>query len=384
MAFNFFRWLLGKGQEKPQEATATEFFDLDSEVSIRDLAFMTCVNFTANALSKCEFRTFRHGEEYKGPEYYLWNVGPNQNQNSTEFIHKLIHHLYLYNEALVIPNNNMLYVADSYSREEYALYEDVFRQVTIGTFTFDRTFVSHEVLFFRLHDTNINRIVRQLYGSYSKLITYTMDAYQKSRGVKGVLSLDMQMAGNRSYKERFEKIRNEDFKRFITADNAVLPLYKGMDFQELAHKTYSSDSTRDIRAMVDDITDFTARAFGIPASIVTGNLEDVTSAVNQALTFCVDPLADLIQEEINRKRYGRQEYLAGNYLQIDTASMKHIDILETSSGADKLIASGVCCVNDIRGLYGLPLIPDAWAWKNWMTKNYTTTNDAAEGGENNA
>ena len=335
-------------------------------------------------MSKCEFKTFLRGAEVKGPEYYLWNVAPNQNQASSAFLHKLIHHLYRDNTALIVENAGKLYVADSFDRTEYALYDDVFRQVTIGDFTFGRSFLSSEVMFFELNNDNINNVIRGLYQSYGKLLSYGMNAYQKSRGTKGTLELDMQAAGNKDYKDRLNAIRNSEFRKFVESDNGVLPLYKGMKFQELAHKTYTNDSSRDIRAMVDDVMDFTARGFGIPPALLNGSVQDVGSVTDQVLTFCVDPLADNIQEEINRKRYGQSGYLRGDYLRIDTSAMKHIDLLDVSAGVDKLIGSGTVCVNDVRGLLGLPLISADWAWEHFMTKNYAAAEDVLrlmEGGD---
>ena len=384
MAFEFFKRFLGGGKEQTQTVTADEFFGLYSDTYIRELAFQACVSFTANALSKCEFKTFTGGKELKGNEYYLWNVEPNQNQNSSVFLHKLVHHLYRDNEALVIENAGRLYVADSYDRKEYALYDDIFRQVTVGDFTFNRSFAASDVLFFQLNDENVTRVIRGLYESYRKLLAYGMNAYQKSRGTKGTLEVDMAASGNKEYKERYNAIRNEEFRKFVNEDNSVLPLYKGMKFTELAHKTYSGDTTRDIRSMIDDVTDFTARCFGIPPPLLNGSVQDVSSATDQALTFCIDPLADNIQKEITRKRYGRSGYLRGNYLRIDTSSMKHIDLLDVSAGVDKLISSGVVCVNDLRGLLGLPLIMEPWAWEHFMTKNYAAVAELLrlmEGGE---
>lgn len=382
MAFEFFKKLFGKGE--PLKVTEEEFFDLYTDTYIRELAFHSCVNFVANAISKCEFRTFRRGELFRGPEYYLWNVEPNQNQSSSAFIHKLIFALYRANEALVIESGGKLYLADSYEREQYALYPDVFRGVTVGDFTFSRSFSGADVLFFKLNDHNINQVLQGLYESYSKLIAYGMKSYQRSRGVKGTLEIDAAMSGNKEYNDRYQAIRNEDFRKFIEAENAVLPIYKGMKFEELAHKTYSNDSTRDIRALIDDVTDFNARAFGIPAQIVNGSVQDVNSATQQALTFCIDPLADFIQEEINRKRYGREAYLKGTCLRIDTSAMRHIDLMDVAAGVDKLVSSGVTCVNEIRGVLGMPLINEPWAWKHFMTKNYSELDEllkAAEGGE---
>ena len=56
----------------------------------------------ANAVARCEFRTFRGGKEIQEQEHYLWNVEPNVNQNSTAFLHKLVAKLLTDGECLVI------------------------------------------------------------------------------------------------------------------------------------------------------------------------------------------------------------------------------------------------------------------------------------------
>src|SRR5699024_7943971 len=128
-----------------------EFFSLMDNVYIRELAFWTCVNKIANALSKCEFRTYYGGKEIKKAEYYLWNVEPNRNQNASAFLTKLIGKLYLNNEALVIESAGQLYVADDYQKTVYAVYDYQFSGVTVDNFTFDKTFYQNEVLFFQLN-----------------------------------------------------------------------------------------------------------------------------------------------------------------------------------------------------------------------------------------
>lgn len=35
-----------------------EFFDLFTDTYVRELAFQSCVNLTANAISKCEVKTY--------------------------------------------------------------------------------------------------------------------------------------------------------------------------------------------------------------------------------------------------------------------------------------------------------------------------------------
>ena len=188
---------------------------------------------------------------------------------------KPVYQLYRERTALVVENGGKLYVADGFSRREYALYDDVFSQVAVGDFTFRRTFTASEVLFFELAAQDARVVVDGLYESYAKLIAYGMKGYQRSRGEKGVLELDTNAAGDVRFKETFEEIRNAGFRKFASAESAVLPMWKGMRYTALGSKTYNADTTRDIRAMIDDVTDFTARAYGIPACLLNGTVQNV-------------------------------------------------------------------------------------------------------------
>lgn len=380
MGLNFKRWLLEKlggdtARVSSEDIAANELFGLSAEIYVRELAFWQCVNLIANAVSKCEFKTFGSGKEVKGEEYFLWNVEPNKNQNSSAFLHKLVSKLFAENEVLVVEANEQLLVADSYSRKEYALLEDVFTQVAVGGFQFERSFVQSEVLFIRLHSREMKPLVDGLYETYKKLLDYGMKSYQKSRGMKGVLSIESLVDGKAQ--EIYEEIKNSGFKRFADAENALLPTYRGMTYTDLGSKTYSSEGTRDIRAMIDDVSDFTARAFGVPPALLSGEVQGVSDALDQFLTFCIDPLCDMLGEEINRKRYGK-DVLRGDYLRIDTKCVKHVDLLSVSTAIDKLIASGAFSVNDIRDVVGEPPIEEEWANQHFMTKNYSAVQDLLE------
>lgn len=152
-------WLsrkIGKSDIPLSDENYDEMFEsLLSEIHIREVAFWSTVNLIANAVSKCEFKTYVKGKETKGAEYYLWNVSPNKNQNSSGFIHKWISTLYRDNECLIIEQNGQLLVADSFNLTEYALYDNVFSQVTVGDFTFTRTFNQSEVMYFKLSEKNM-------------------------------------------------------------------------------------------------------------------------------------------------------------------------------------------------------------------------------------
>lgn len=359
--------------------------ELMSEIHIREVAFWSTINIIANAVSKCEFKTYVKGKETQGAEYYLWNVSPNKNQNSSGFIHKLIAKLYQENECLVVEQNGQLLIADSFMQTEYALYDTVFSQVTVGNFTFTRTFTQSEVLYWKLSEQNMRQVINSLYGTYSKLITYSMKAYQKSRGTKGIFNYDTVPLVGTEERKIFDSLINEKFKKFMESGDAIIPLGKGQSYTDIDSKTYASESTRDIRALIDDISDFTAKSVGVPPALVRGDVQGISDVVDQLLTFCIDPLCDMLQEEINRKRIGQAEYLKGTKTVINTKTIKHIDLFNITAAIDKLISSGCFCVNDIRIAVGDEPINEEWANRHFITKNYATVEElleSLEGGDN--
>ena len=360
------------------DLNSAEFWSLSSSVYVRELAFQSAINLIANSVAKCEFLTYRGNEKIKSDEYYLWNVEPNRNQNSSEFIKKLISKLYENNECLVVvSNSNELLIADSFAKQEYAFYDFVFSKVSVGDYTFDRNFSMSDVLYFKLNNKDIKTLVNGLHNSYGQLLEYSQKAFKKSRGQKGILNIESQAQGDAKFEERLKSLLNEKFKTYFEADSAVLPLTKGYSYNEQDRKTYNADSTRDIRAQIDDIFSFTGRAFGVPPVLLLGEVIDPSKAVNQLLTFCIDPLTDLLSEEINRKRFGKEEYLAGNKMVIDTKAIKHIDLLEVATAVDKLISSGGFCIDDIRVAVGEEPLNTEFSRKHWMTKNYTPAEQAA-------
>lgn len=378
---NFITWLKNKLNGSPVPMSGIkefteEYEQLVADVHIREMAFLTATNLMANALSKCEFKTFLKNAETKKQEYYLWNFEPNKNQNSSAFLRQLIYKLYRNNECLVVEQNGQLLIADDYEHTEYALYDDSFKKVTVKDFTFNKTFYQPDVLFFKLNEKNVRKVIDGLYQSYSRLISYTMNSYQKSRGTKGIFKYESIPVAGTPDREAFDQLIDGKFSKWLKDDNAALPLGRGQEWKENQSRTYSSEGTRDIKAMIDDIYDFTARGFNIPPVLMRGDLANLgDNVMNTFLTFAVDPLSDTLQEEIVRKRYGQADFMQGTYLEIDTRTIEHISILKVATAIDKLIASGSFCINDVRKLVGEKIIDEPWAWKHFITKNYTDVED---------
>lgn len=387
MAISFTKWLRGRFGEKDRTIRVSienEMLELANNIHLRELAFYTCVNKVGNLFNVCEFRTYLDRKEIQGDEWYLWNVSPNKNQNASAFKLKWLYHLYRRNEALVVEHDGQLFVADAYIKNDNSPKENTYEQIQINDVTLTGTFKESEVLFYTYNNANIKRLLNNLYDDYQKLAQLANKSYAASRGRKGILNIDATAEGDEDFEKNLTQLLNDDFKTFFNSSNAVLPLYEGYDYKELENKAYSNESTRDIKALYDDIYDFTARSFGIPESIAKGNVQDNSKAIDELLTFVLGSLTKTISEETNRKRYGMEGMNGGSYIQINTKVIKHIDLLSVGSSIDKIISSGCFCVNDIRKACGEPIIDEPWAWAFFMTKNYANIEEilnTMKGGE---
>ena len=168
MGLKFFDWLLGRnGQPTTCEITCADLMAAAEDFQVRQLCFWTCVNMVANAVGRCEVKTFRKREEVMDREYYLWNFEPNANQNSTAFFHKLIGKLYMDNEALIISSrrrdgNDAVLVADSWQQAtDYASRMNEYTGVQVGDTSYDKTFRERFLL---LSNSLIDRMRNEVPG----------------------------------------------------------------------------------------------------------------------------------------------------------------------------------------------------------------------------
>ncbi len=389
MAISITRWLLSKFGlgGTSTDAAYVEMTSALQEYRIRELAFNTCVSMIANAVGKCEFKTYKDGVELKGSEYYLWNVEPNVNQNSTAFLHKLVYQLYSNNEALIISTKHrdgreLLAVADTFEQPaEYPQKMQEYKGVVVGEVQYDKTFKENEVMHLRLNHCNIKPVLNGLNDSYLRLVQAAMKSYAWASGKHYKVHVG-QIAqtgkvGEKEWEKQFADMMTAQVKPFLDSDHAVLPEFDGYQYEDIGGKPDAQRSTRDIRALVDDIFDFTARGFCIPPVLLFGDVAGTQDAMQRWLTTCIDPLCDQVQEEGTRKRYGYDEWKKGNYMMVDTSSILHFDIFGNAANIEKLVGSGAFSINDVLKATGQSEIAEDWASQHFLTKNIGVIEDVA-------
>ena len=288
MGFSFRNLIRGKPEPEQSENNITfEIADspiesMMTEIYLRELAFQRAIQILAKMLGKCEIRTFLNNEEIFRDEYYSWNYEPNRNQNKQQFFDKLVEKMFRNGETLIVSGiDGQLYVADAFCTTRSALYGNTYSQVTVDDYTFQRTFRSTDVMYVRPNWKNVNTVLKGLYGSYARLIQYGAKSFLQSHGSKGILNISSIASNAKNFDETLKKLLNEYFKTFFESENAVLPIFDGYTFTETNRsKNYNETTTRDIKAMYDDVFDFTARAIGIPPSILKGDVQDNSKAMS--------------------------------------------------------------------------------------------------------
>lgn len=364
-----------------------KFEDTLNSIAVEEFAINTAINLIASCIAKCEFKTFYKNKEIKEDEYYTWNIEPNKNQNSTEFIQELISKLLYNNEALVVDINGEFIIADSFYKKEYAIIEDYFENVTIKDYEFNKRFYMSDVLYFKLNNKDISLLLNKLMDGYNKLLNMAIGKYKRAGGRKGIVNLDAIAKGDEEKKKLIDEMFSKSFKAYFENENAVINLPKGVKYEEKSGENgrKATSEITDIQILVKEAFERSAQAFKIPPALLRGDIADIEKLTDNFLTFCIDPLVDLLSSEINRKRIGKKEYLSGTKIKIDTTCIKHIDIFAIAEKIDKLISTGMYSVDELRKKLKDTILNTDWSEKHWITKNYSDISDIenTKGGEKN-
>lgn len=380
---DYFRSIFGKKDAVAAEFTS-ENHSTEQSFHLTELALFTAIDFIARSLAKCEFVTVNNNRESRKAEYYLWNYSPNKHQTKIEFFTQAVAKLIFDNELLVIETaDNQLLIADSFSRTEHALIDDSFSSVTCRNFTYQRTFFESEVIYLQYNNFALRGLLADMCNTYEQLMLSAQERYNKAVGHKGILELENYSFGDENFAETYNKVLAKQFKAFYSNKNAVMPIFKGMKYSEPstdAGKTTNSE-INDIQKLRTEAYTVVGNALHIPPAILSGEASQLSDAMDCAIGNAIDPIANMFEQEITKKRFGSTEFNKGNYLLIDTTTVRHIDAISQANNLDKSIASGVLTPAQAQKYCNMLPCSEAWAHTYYITKNYQTIANALKGGE---
>lgn len=346
-----------------------------NELAVKEMALYTAVSFVADLIAGCEIIVYENDKPVKNGNWYYWNVSANPNQSSKQLIFEWIFDYYTKGRGLIIPMTKGLYVADKFSVDEYPIKGDVYSGISIRTYAINKEYKADKVYFLGQGTKEIKKMLDGIFESYATLLTNDISSSSQGSGEKYVLNLETYPSGTPEEKEKYMTSLKESLSTFVNADSSAYVATKGQSLQRLS--TASSTSSSDYISVRKEVYAIAAAALHIPASLLEGNSTASDQLFNQALTTAIDPLAQKISAELTRKTYSQDEILyKGCRIEVDTSNIKHVDVVDNADSLDKLIASGIMCIDEVRKRCNLPELNTDWSEKHYLTKNYSDIAEA--------
>jgi len=360
----------------------TEVYDsscVDNANYYKNIAIADAINLIANTISLAEFRVYKDNVEDKSDEYYVFNIEANRNQSAKELWKDVIKDMLLNKRAVVLTQSDGLYKFDNFDVKEFAFKPNIYKDISIKNYKLAGAFNEDQVFSFRLNSSDTNFNLDLVYKDFNKLINTSQSLYHKNNGVRGILEVPTNYTQGKG-KETVENLLKGSFKAWTQEGTIpIIPLSQGFKYIDLTNSTYKNSSdSRDIRNLIDDVYDFVATSFRIPPQLLKGSVADNEKLWNLYMTLCIKPIIKVLETEINRKYFKKSGYMQGDYIEIDTTSIRQYDITELANAIDVLTRNGVNTLNDNLKLLGRSRVNKELGDKRFITLNLTEL-----GGENN-
>ena len=354
--------------------------DIDQRLYLKNSAIETCVNLMGRTISTADFRFLKNRKRVENDFDYLLNVRPNSNQSAAEFWKDFIYTLLVENEALVVlSDNNELLIADSFDRIEYALFEDVFRSVTVKGYTFKRDFRMSEVIYMTYNNKKFTRFLDGMFTDYTELFSRMIETKMYENQIRALAGIEATQNLDEKNQNRLNKFIQRLYQNFRKSAFAIAPKIKGFNYEEITKgQTSKGQSVEELEKLKKDVTKHVANILGIPSALVLGELSEYETAMKAYIRLTAKPLVEQIKDELTAKLIERQDYENG--LEIKVYGINEKSPLEMAQDADKLRGSAVANGHEIREMIGLEHSDDPIHDKFFITKNYNTSDDAMEGG----
>ncbi|SJZ89635.1 phage portal protein, HK97 family [Pilibacter termitis] len=361
---------------------STYFFDLNlgvnvsERVQMKEMALSVCASYIARVISRSEFRVLNNGKNERSKWYYKLNVKPNTSQTATTFWHFAMETLIRENELLIIKSDtDDLLIAESYVRKEYALFEDVFSQVVVKNYQFERTFKRSEVIFIELGNHKLNDFIEGLWADYGDLLSFLIATQKRNGQVRATIETDLNSKLDDNVQNK-NKTLIENIKNAIAnSPVAIIPTNNRMKYSESSTSSkVSNQSIEEIIKLRSSYLDDVAIMLGIPPTLLRAEKADESENWVLFIENCIEPLVSRLNDELSAQLFDEKEYLEGKEIKIIHSQKK--SLFDLASSIDKLISSGAFTRNEVRKELNYESVEEGDEF--FITKNYERT---VKGGE---
>ncbi len=359
------------------------FEDAASKTHLKRMAIETCIGLISRTISQSEFRVRKDKKTIKDEMYYKLNLRPNKNMSASYFWQKVVRKLIYDNDCLIIQSDTgELLIADSFVKNEYAVMEDVFKNVIVKDYEFKRNFLMSEVIYIQYSNEKLSKLIDELFYDYGDLFGRLLEFQKRKNQIRATIDTAGVTGTDKQILDKVQNFINRVYGAIRDKAVALIPQQKGFDYKEHQQNTSVGPSVDEINKITDGFMSQVAAALGIPIVMLKGDMADLEKPTRNYMVFCIKPLVKKISDALNYTVIDRKDFLIGKHLEIRTPTYSNIFDLATS--IDKLIASGGWNRNELRDKVGDEMVDDPKMDEYVMTKNYesidkTGTDD--KGGE---
>lgn len=354
-----------------------------SELYYKELAIKQAVSIITNIFSKSEIKVYYDNKpDDTSKEYYAWNIAPNDNQNGAELLARIVEEMLLCDHALIFEAGKGRYCADSFGIEKDGTKPYVFTNVTVDGGSLSKSLKRKDVLYFKLGNAELTRLIDSVYQSYGEVMAFTINNYKQRSGSKWKLKISAAAKAKADFKQTYADITQKSLKTFFEATNAVYPEFEGYELTQYP-ATMSDTKSADITALRQDIVNMVASVYKLPLSVMNGTA--VSDAdMKQLKTQCIEPIASVISKELTKQMFTFEQWQSGCRFEVDITNIEHLDISSLAGAAEKLIGSGVMCIDEVRTrILGLDALNTEQSKKYWITKNFSDIESITTGESEN-
>lgn len=351
------------------------------------IAYRAVVNYVIAGLQLSEIRirgsgSDRHPRDY---EEWLWNVRPNPNQNYSDFMAALLNEMFFgwhRGTALVVPARDALWIADGWNEDKRPGRASRYEHISIdgSTEVVPHPLGADEVFAFTLPETSKWRVLfAQMEAAYDEMAKSSIDAFGDKNDRRYLLKVDQQQAGTAATQSKVDEYLKSNVAPFIQGTDVALPLFRGFDLSRMESDYSGGETTLDVVQIRQECFKIVATCLGIPYSFLEGNVNNFESVFDSVLTFLIDPIAKVIQDELQAKLFTPIQWGRGSYVKVNTTHIRHVDIFAVADKVEKLVGSSIDTPNELRIRTGQEPVDAPGMDEYHMTLNHSML----EGGDNN-
>ena len=381
-----FEWLFKSRTEDISNVLEIIAKDL-TKVQLAVMAQEKAAGMIAKAIAKSEIVLTKGEKRRKDQEYYRLNIRPNDNETGTDFWFNVARELVATGDCVVVRMpNGKYYRANSYQMDDYVLFGKTYSNIVL-TDGYNEVQLrygvsSDDIMHFRYGTAKMRKFTDNVLNNLND----ALNAVQSLETIANTPLLKFKVDANLQFRRR--TVDGKEIR--LTLDNVLDEFKEKIDGKKLAiitEQTGTSLEFMDVKKQVtaaevgglaDIINKECAAAYDIPLGVFNGQITEQSDATNEFITYAVSPVAEVINDTLDAKLVGEEDYIEGERAFVWLAHFKHVDVIDASPNLDKLRAIGFT-LDEIFEMVGYPALNTEFSTSRALTKNY-----AMEGQEESA